>query len=346
MPPDSDIKEAGASKQAEKAEESEEEIGYVGYVGRTASGMIRDMFTPHGSFSSSSVNGAEKMVPLSPSSTSISSASNDSVLASPERTIAASGESPSGWRIPREIYECQEELVGTREALSSDEEREGEGEGSDTEGCSSISSLRSQNSLFRNSVASNSSISSAGTSASDEGPSGRTEMFSRSLVSRNSVISLVSPSTSKKALKMFYRSKEAKSEPDVFLQSCNLGNGPKTQKVPFHGSVNTLNRTPKKSKLKGRRRISLKPSKSRPNNIEATISSPAILDSGSGSGPGDGGLTRQIAIRGKRGTRIERNVSQTIPETSYSFEVSKVKVFFKSAELEVTCRGKHCTELH
>lgn len=317
-------------------EEKEEDMDLIRYTGRTASGMIKDMFNPH------AVSSPGKTIPHSPS-TSTSSASNDSMFASPERTSSCSDSSHhrvSSWRIPQEMYECQEELVGVGETLSSGEEAEEE---EDDDGSSSLSSPKHG----RSSVPSNSS--DGGTSSCRESMLCKSEGGARNglLSHGQSMIFIGSPSkrSKKKGFGRRISSEEENVSPDRFLQNFN----PKSKKPqkPVDPGYFTFRR-PNKSKSKGKKtahRFSMKPQKLA--SMAAEISSPSSVVVKSNvpfpslpSGEGTTSLTRHSAFRNKRGTRINQAFSDTIPEASYTLEMTMVPVIFKTTKMEVPCRGE------
>lgn len=331
-----------------------EESNFVEYTGRTASGMIKDMLSSHRSSFSA--------VPPSPSTSIMSSASIDSVLTSSDSCSETGHQSPTNWTVPQEIYESQEEVGSGGETVTSaseeeeGEEEDGEGEGEDEDeevrknDEASLQFLYSRENGAKDSMASSSSISSVSSSISSVSTSASEEGLCKSetYTARNngalsqSMLALHSPVKSRKSrMSMFGKNgREDKSAPDLFLQNFNP-NKTRLQKMSDPGYF-TLRRP---NKVKGKQRatksphrFSIKPHKSR--TIEAEISSPSPMTGSNGDpSTSEKPLIRQSAIRSKRGTRISPGVSQTIPETSYSFEISKVNVCFKNTKMEVPCRG-------
>lgn len=316
-------------KNSEEEKDSEPEYT-LRYTGRTASGMIRDMFNPY------TVSSPGKAVPPSPSTTSTSSASNDSVFASPEHTSSYSENTHSrGWKIPREMYGCQEELSAGETMTSEEEgyieEEEEGGKGSDG---SPFMSSKHRSSITSSDI-STSTSEEATFCKSDGGDNIRNGMFHG-----QSMLSIDSPSKRNKK-KVFGRSssREERSSPDRFLQNFNPKNT--VQKMNDSGYC-TFRRPNKKSK--GKKRFSMKPP--RITSVVTEISSPAAvmkssISTSSLSTPvGEVSLVRHPAFRSKRGTRIGQTFSDTIPEASFTLEISIVNVVFKSTKMEVPCRGE------
>lgn len=313
------------------------------YTGRTASGMIKDMFNPY------TMPSPGKTIPPSPSTTSTSSVSNDSVFASPERTSSYSESarySPSSWN------ECQREHLSTSETITSEEEGDLEEEAEDTSNGSFSVSFSS-----KNSNPSTSSISSISTNASVEGTLCRSEggenIQGGGILSHGQSMTAINSAAAKRGKKKaFGRSSSSRDEtsPDRFLQNFNPKN--KMQKVPSDQGYFTFRRPNKsKAKSKGKKmahRFSMKPQKMHMVSVSAEISSPSAVtkasigNTSSSHSPcaGETSLTRHPAFRSKRGMRIGQSFSDTIPEASFTFEMSAVPVVFKSTKMEVPCRGE------
>ena len=348
-------KDSRKNSQEEEEKEGEEEE-FVRFTGRTASGMIKDMFNPY------MMSSPGKTIPPSPSSTSVSSVSNDSVFASPERTSSCSENvhrsAASNWKISREMYECQQELVSASETITSEEE-EGEdereeGEAEEAKGNGGGLSKPSKGSGSNISNLSGSSTSSSGASTSEDGALCRSEGGDSFRGERNgmshgqSMIAINSPA---KKTKLFGRSSSSRDEslsPDRFLQNFNPKN--KTSKAIDQGYF-TLRRSNKpkgKAKKKPGNRFSMRPQKLM--SVAAEISSPSavtktsIASSAQSSSPAasasDTSLIRHPAFRSKRGMRIGQSFSDTIPEASFTFEITSVTVVFKSTKMEIPCRGE------
>jgi hypothetical protein len=250
------------------------------------------------------------------------------------------------------------ELVSTNETITSEEEGDieeeeevvGEDEVKGSDGDSSVSS-REQSS--KNSNASCSSISSDDSALcrSDGGTEAQWARNGMALSHGQSMIAISSPARQGKK-KLFSRSssgRDDKSNPDKFLQNFNPKN--KTQKIIDPGYI-TLRRSKPKAKSKGKKvpnRFSMKPQKIM--SVAAEISSPSSVTKMNIGNPSalsslaSESLTRHPAIRSKRGMRIgQTGFSDTIPEASFTFEISNVPVVFKNTKMEIPCRGEKTIE--
>ena len=277
---------------------------------------------------------------ISPLPALYSSAGKDSLLMSSERTLSSSNierSTPSQKQITKwqevrhEMYKCQEELVSPVDTATSEDEEESDEE------CSTSSQQS-----YKDSVTSNSSISSVSTCTSEEGtPNGQAKSegnlsFRNGLSHAHSVMAIESPTRAKKKLFGRNSSREEKSS------SGSIKSKTKRQKSSDPGYW-TLRPNKSKDKIqRGKRFSSIKPNKIS-RSVEAEISSPSPVVIESPETTSAKSLNRQPAIRSKRGTRISRDFSQpsslTIPESSVSFEVHKVNVIFKTTVMEVPCRG-------
>lgn len=345
-----EVESEGDKEMDGETEEEMEETCYVGFTGRTASGMLKDMFNPYSPFSSP---GRMIILPGSASpSISASSLSNESVVMSPEKTSNSSESGRPNSPFSKEVGEYQE-MISAGETVTSDEERGEEGEGDDRmedQGSENSSTPSSQNdSGFKGSMVSTSSISSVSTSTSDDndvatlcrseetGQLGmRNGLFSHSTLTING-----SPARKAKKKTLFGKSqsKEEVSASDLFLQNFNPKVHNKKISDPGFYTIRRPN-SAKVKKGKGSKRFSMKPPKVR--SVDAEISSPAPVTISAAESPnaGEKPLIRQTAIRGKKGTRISQGLSQVIPEASYALEITTVNAIFKSNKMEIPCRGR------
>ncbi len=326
-----------SSLEEERRTSGLEESCLVGYTGRTASGMVKEMLNPHG--------GAKIHPPTSPS-VSDSTVSDDSVFSPTERTYSSSD---AGRRTPqfawkgKDFYTCKEELA---RAITSEEEEEEEEEeeGTDEESSTSTSSRQS----YKDLTTSNSSMSSVGTCNSEEGGGGgggggnttpsRKKGNSVSPRNRNgmsvsvSAINIASPS--KPRMRNFLRGvKEEKSIPDLY--------GTKKKKKSSDPGYFTLRPTKTKSKnqANNKNRFSMKPRLKATRSIEAEITPPSPLHVHGNEG-GDHLIRHSATRRGKRVSRDFSQPSSTIPESSYSLEITKINIVFRNTRTEVPCRGE------
>lgn len=340
-------------KNSQEEEEKEGEEEFVKFTGRTASGMIKDMFNPY------MMSSPGKTIPPSPSSVSISSVSNDSVFASPERTSSCSENAhrraSSSWKTPREMYESQQELVSASETITSEEE-EGEEEGGAEEAKESEEGESPKSSKEGNSKDPNLSCSSTSSSAStgEDSTLCRSEGGDNFRGERNgmshgqSMITISSPAKKK----IFGRSSSSRDErlsPDRFLQNFNPKN--KVTKASDQGyfTLRHSNKPKGKAKKKPGNRFSMRPQKlmsvaaeiSSPSAvIKASIASSIPSSSSPSASASDAALIRHPAFRSKRGMRIGQSFSDTIPEASFTYEITNVPVVFKNTKMDISCRGK------
>lgn len=325
--------ETGEEEKEEERDRDDE--SFVRFTGRTASGMIKDMFNPY----TTSTPG--KAIPSSPSANSISSASMS--------YCEGAHHSFSSWRVPKEMCEHQEGLMSTSGIFTSEEDEEGgiEEEEEDNpklgDETSSVSSVSSESS--KKSIPSNSSFSSTSTTASEEGALCKSENPQKNGILSHgvSMTAICSPRrTMKKVFGRKNSGKDEKSSPDRFLENFNPKN--KTQKIADQGYF-TFRRPNKKPKgKKPGHRFSMRPQKmvsvtaeiSSPSGVVKTSISPSALSS-----DGDAAsLMRHPAFRSKRGMRIGHSLSDTIPEASFTLEISTVPVVFKTTKMDVPCRGQ------